>query len=224
MTDRDQTSDLLPSEVSENLAGWLREYPMPAGVPDADMNQEELGLALDVSVNTIGKWVREGMPVVQEGGAGKAYVLRLSHCFAWKKARDEAETARSKHNRQAIEKMQASFLGLDVDDSGVQLTAKQRKELADADFAHSRAAKARRTLVPLQEVVDLLESVLKATRDSMEILPDRLERELGLEAEQIEIVKRIGADVLNNMHDQIEQAELAERSIADADLDTRLLV
>lgn len=203
----------------------LRTFPLPDGVPDADMNQHEIASALGVTTTTIGKWLQTpDFPIVQEGGQGRPYVLRLSHCHAWRESRNAHEEARDARVRESIEKMQATFLGLDVEDQGATLNVKDRRALAEADIMYSKAAQMRRQLVPLDELVDMLESVFKIIRDGVETMPDRLERELGLRPEQVAMVVRIGSDILQQMTEEIEAAELRERDITDVEISDRLLV
>jgi len=225
----DGTIAPMDAEVSAELSKAITAYPLPDGVPDADMNIDEFASAMGSTVNTVSKWIKDQtesprFPVAQVGGPGKAYVLRLSHCYAWKMNRDQAETSRLKNNQSAIEALQASFLGIDLDAPGATLSPKDRRTLAEADLMHNKAAMVRRQLVPLNEVTDLLESLLKIVRDGLESLPDRLERELSLKPEEVVRAKLIGDDVLNSIADRIEEAELQERDISDAEIPSQLLI
>jgi phage terminase Nu1 subunit (DNA packaging protein) len=221
----DAAPELVAVEVDAALAEMLARFPLPSGVQDADCNQEEIAQALNTTVNTVAKWIRQdGMPVAQPGGNGRAYVLRLSHCYAWKKAQQADLDLRSRHNRDQVAKMQASFLGLDLDDPQANMTPAQRREAAMADIAWSKAAHMRRQLVPLQDVVDLLETLFQICRDGIEAMPDRLEREINLKPEQVASVVRAGSDILNKMSEHIEERELRERDVPDVDVQERWLI
>lgn len=222
MADLDHTVDLIAVDISDELAVLLRRFPLPPSVQDADMNQEELAAALSTTVNTLGKWIKnDGMPVAQSGGLGRPYIMRLSHCYAWKKARDAELDLRSRHNKDQISRLQAEFLGLEVDDPLSLMTPKQRRELADADIAYSRAKQLRRQLVRLEDVVDLIESLFSAMRDGIEAMPDRLERELSLRPEEVAVVQRVGSDVLTAMAERIEEAELNEKDVESVEVQTQ---
>lgn len=224
MTDEPEVPPLLDVAVDDELRAMLREHPLPDGVVDADMNLEEIAQAFDTSVNTVSKWIRDGMPVAQPGGNGRAYVLRLSHCWAWRQSSEAASAARTQHNANQISMLRAEFLGIEVDNPAAQLSAKERRELAEADMRWSEAQRRRRQLVPLTDVLDLLEALGKIVRDGIEAMPDRLERELDLGPAQVAAVKQLGDDMLNAWADRVEESELRERTVADADLGEQLLI
>ncbi len=220
-----ETPDLMPVEVDDAMRELLQRFPLPAGVMDADCSQEEIAQAFNMSVNTVATWIKQGgMPVVQHGGNGRRYIIRLSHCWAWRKATEAQEDTRDRHNKAQITALQASFLGLEVNDPRAEMTPQQRREAAMADIAWSKAAHMRRQLVPLGDVVNLLETLFQIVRDGIEAMPDRLERELSLKPDQVSTVVRVGDDVLRSMTEAVEEAELKERDVPDVDVQERWLI
>ena len=197
----------------------LADHPLPAGVSDATMNLEELASAMGVSVNTTSKWAKSGMPLLQEGRAGRAYEVRLSHAFAWHNWAKAAEAARKSEANGAAAAMQAALFNLA---DGPVLTHKDRKEVAQADIEWSRAKRERRQLVPLQEVVDLMGDIMTIVREGIETLPDRLERELGLNPDQVKRAIIAGRDTLDECATRIEEAHLRERELGEADFEGQL--
>lgn len=224
MAETDVLPSLLDVVIGDDLAKMLRQFPLPAGVSDADMNQSEIAQALDTTVNTVAKWVKEGMPVAREGGNGMPYVLRLSHCWAWRKSREAEADSRNRHNENQISLLRAEFLGVDIGSQAAQLTPKERRELAEADMRWSEAQRRRRQLVQIGDVLDLLEGIGKIVRDGVEAMPDRLERELDLSPVQVASVARIGSDILTAISDRIEESELQDNEIAEADFGSDLLI
>lgn len=227
--------ELIAVDVSPDLAAVLAQFPLPSGVPDEDMNQTEIAGAFNVSVNTVGKWVSRSvpchdwskdaavfLPVIETGGPGRAYVLRLSHVWAWKQFEQHERAARDRKVSDAQMRMQAQFLNLDLDANEPSLSPDQRRKIAEADLMVSRAAKERRQLVRLSEVVEVLESVLSIVRNGVEGMPDRLERELSLRPEQLDLVRRVGDDILRGIAQQIEDAELNERDLSEVAFDEQL--
>lgn len=224
MSDADTAPPLLDVVIDDELAEKLRLFPLPANVSDADMNQSEVAQAFGTTVNTVGKWIKDGMPVARDGGNGTAYVLRLSHCWAWRKARDADAASRNKHNENQISLLRAEFLGVELDSQAAKLSAKERRELAEADMRWSEAQRRRRQLVQIGDVLDLLESLGKIVRDGVEAMPDRLERELDLNPVQVASVARIGSDILTAIADRIHESELQDAEIGEADLGGSLLI
>lgn len=198
-----------------SLSALVARHPLPEGVETAEMSQEDVAAALSVSVNTVAKWIKLGMPVVEPGGQGRAYVLDLAECWAWKAERDAQDAARDGAAKKAVQDMQASFLGLEGGQSD-GLSPLQRRQLAEADMVQSRAAQLRRQLVPLEEVREMLDDIFGIIREGVESLPDRLERVLDLDADEVELVTDTGRGLLGDMADRIAEAQLEEREIEDA--------
>lgn len=207
---------LLPVDIDEALQRTLDEWPLPSGVADADMNQDELAGALGQSVNTIAKWIKSGMPVARHGRNGLPYVLRLSHCYAWMRNRDAETERRAAHNRAQSTALQAELLGLKLDTPAAQITPKQRREMAEAEIVWHKAQRERRELVQIGEVRDLLEAVLSIVRDGIEAMPDRLERELNLKPEQVSATIRLGRDILDGIAERIQSDCLGDVAASDA--------
>lgn len=224
--------------ASADLVALVVRYPLPPGVDDLDMSQSDVAQAFNVSTNTVGAWVKRSIsaldwsrdmldtvPVIEIGGQGRAYVLRLSHVWAWYHARQDETEQRKRAARSTIAQVQAAFLNLgDAEDGGDTITPKMQRELAEADILRQKAEQGRRRLVQLVEVVELFESVFAIVRDSLEGMPDRLERELALKPEQVEMVDRVKDDILNAMADRIEAAELRERTVEEIDLTAPLVI
>lgn len=223
--DQPVAPELIAVEIDEVLRDILARFPLPPGVEDADCNQEEIAQALNTTVNTVAKWIRQdGMPVAQSGGNGRAYILRLSHCWAWRRAREAEMDLRSRHNKAQVSALQASFLGLEVEDPQAAMTPAQRREAAMADIAWSKAAHMRRQLVPLSDVLELYEGIFQIVREGLKAMPDLLEREISLKPEQVGAVVTICDDVLTKMAERIDEAELAEKDVPDVDVQERWLI
>ena len=215
----------MADEITDDLAVLLERYPLPEGMNDEPMSLDEMAQFLNLSTTSMGQLVKEpSFPVIERGGHGRPYRLRPSHCWAWNKARLDADHDRQRAAARNIELAQATFLGLDVEDGGEVLSAADRRKLAEADIMHNKAAQMRRQLVPLGEVLGMLESTFAVIRNGCENLPDRLERELALKPEEVAAVARAVNDTLTEMARGIEEAELAEREIGDVDLETQLLI
>ena len=158
------------------IAALVARYPLPAGVPDAVLNRDELAEALGTSANTVSAWLNDGMPVVQVGRNGKPYELQLSHCFAWNEARKRSEETRNAEARTAIEAMRLALVGGRSGDSIEALDPKQRREILTAQLAHEQLEVSRNRLLRREDVRETLENLFGLIRDTLEVAPDRIER------------------------------------------------
>ena len=94
-----------------DVAVLVEQYPLPKTVDDVVLNRDDLAQAMGVSINTVSQWIGNGMPVLQEGGNGKAYELRLSQCWAWRQATQAAEERRSAEISKAVQAMRLELVG-----------------------------------------------------------------------------------------------------------------
>lgn len=165
---------------------------LPAGVVDAVLNRRELGQALNVSEPTLDRYRADGMPFLEEGTNGREWQFQLSACWRWLKDRERADADKRSAASQAIQQMRLALIGgSDVDDEERQLSPKQRQEAYDAERAFMMAALARGDLVKKAEVVEAFEQVFMTIRDALTVLPDQLERELGLTPKGIDLAARL---------------------------------
>lgn len=163
------------------------EFPLPKGQADAVLNRSQLAVALNVSDNTITKYISRGMPVLTEGGNGREYEFQLSDCYAWRMSQDAEAQARKRAGDEAA--AQLALLFRNDHEDGVSpsagLTAEQIAAESDADYRRNRAAELRRELVRAHRVAELFEDVLVQFRTQITTLVDFAEIEFGLTPEQV---------------------------------------
>lgn len=185
-------------------------WPLPEGVeddPEVFMNRAQLAQAFVVSENTISKWVDRGMPVAKVGSNGTAYEFRFPHCWAWWNWREETKArARSAADRMA-QQAALAFRNLDEDEAERHgtLSAKELRELAEADYHRNRAAEQRGELVRADRVRAALQDVFVAVRTNLTTLPDFLELEFGLSNADVEKAQRRCDDLLVQIRQSIEE-------------------
>lgn len=178
-----------------------RRFPLPDGVPDETVNRAQIGVALQVSENTISKWIslpENPMPVQEMGGNGREYAFNLGDCYAWRMWRDDQIHRQRDAGDRAAAQLAMAFRNIDdADDDGSRvLSAREIKEEADADYARNRAAELRRELVRVARVRDLFEDVLSQLRTTIVTMADFAEMEFGLKPEQVARLQRRGNQVL----------------------------
>lgn len=179
----------------------VERFPLPEGVEDAVLNKKQLAEALgEVSVNTIDKWLVQGLPYEAKGTNGQAYEFKLSRCYAWKKGREAEQQEASEKAARAVHQMRMALLGGDTGSSEMALSPKQRKELYEAEHAYNKLAQSRGELIKREEVFSLLTSVFASVRATIDGMPDRLSRDAGLNGRQAEAAVSVADDLLAEMH------------------------
>lgn len=204
----------------------LARHPLPAGVPDAVLNREELAEALGTSLNTVSAWIGSGMPVQEHGRNGKPYELRLSHCFAWNEARKKSEELRSQAARDAISSMRLALVGGRSGDSIEALDPKQRREILTAQLAHEQLEAQRNKLLQRSDVKEALDVLMSLVRDGLDVAPDRIERDHpDLPSKAVDALVEICDGILDELALRIEAywrdrpergAEYLRRDLFDA--------
>ncbi|WP_181164451.1 terminase small subunit [Amaricoccus solimangrovi] len=181
-------------------------YPLPAGVPDAVVNQYQLADALDTSQTTLANWRRLGLPVEVEGTNGRSYQFRLSLCFAWMRKREADDRTARLAAEDATQQLRLALTGGTVAPGAEPgLSRRDAIETLQLEKAWTDAARARGELIAAAEVAEALQAVFAEIRDGLDAAPDRLARDLGLDGAGVEAAQMICDDIL----------EGARRRIAD---------
>ena len=116
-----------------------------------------------------------------------------------------------------------AFLGIDKKDQKAGLSPAQMRELAQAELVWMQAAERRRSLVQVDEMVELLDLVFGEVRAGLDGLPDWLEREFSLSGEDVERVVAYNDGILRAIKIAIEAAALRERPEVVDPLDRGLI-
>lgn len=194
------------AEVNEDLAEMMSAYPLPEGAQDARVNRQQLGLAFNVSENTITKYLARGMPCVVEGGNGREYEFSLAQCYAWRRAMEAQNQRQKDMATKAALQMSLLFRNAETEEDGAPvLTAKQVKEEAEAEYVRNRAAEQRGELVRARAVAELFEDVLGNFRTSITTIVDFCEMEFGLSPEQTDMLQRRTDQVLVDARIRLDQ-------------------
>ncbi|WP_339109258.1 DUF1441 family protein [Thioclava sp. GXIMD4216] len=184
----------------------VARFPLPEGLTDGVMNRAQLAVAFNVSENTVTKWVGQGMPVETAGQNGVSYEFQLSHCYAWRRAREQ-QSRESKARGDALA-MQASLAFRNLDEEQEEeeggLTAKQLREWSEAEYHRNRVAEQRGELVRAAKVSELLEDLIGVVATALGTMPDHLERDLGLGVEEVAKVEARCDQVVMKMRNMIE--------------------
>lgn len=198
--------------VSAEILREVERYPLPHGVEDAVLNKAQLARALDKSEPTLDRWIGEGMPVREAGTNGRSYQFQLSHCYAWARARDAERAAKEDAADRAVRQLRMQLLGGGVGDSERALSPKERRELYEAEYHWSLMAAKRGELVPVAEVVDVLDGVFEAVRRVVLDMPDRLARDLSLAPSEVQAAVSIADEILETTRTRLAALVEAKRA------------
>ena len=169
------------------LAELTKAYPLPEEIEDAVLNRSQIALALQVSENTITRWISQGMPVEEEGSNGREYQFQLSHCYAWRVERDAQQREARKKADAVAAQMSLLFRNNDAEDPNEGLlSAEDVIKESQADVARNKAAELRRELVRAHRMRSTMEEVMMAFRNHAITIVDFAEMEFGLEPEGVE--------------------------------------
>lgn len=164
-------------------------FPLPDGVADdgTPLNRAQLARALNVTENTVTKWLSQGMPALSVGQNGVAYEFRLSHCWAWRQARDEKVRDAKLRGDQLAAQAALAFRNLDDDHAEEEggLTADDLRKWSEAEYHRNRVAEQRGDSVRADRTRALMEDLLVAFGTAMDNLPDFAEMNFGLSAAQV---------------------------------------
>ena len=162
-------------------------WPLPEGLEDGLLNRAQLARAFNVSENTITKWMGQGMPVQAEGQNGVAYEFRLSHCWAWRAARDEKARSAKLRGDQLAAQAAMAFRNLDADQEEAEagLSAEDVRKWSEAEYARNRLAEQRGDLIRADRTRAVMEEMIVIVGTSLDTLADYLEMKFGLSAQQV---------------------------------------
>ncbi|MGR9345026.1 hypothetical protein ACU8NW_10510 [Rhizobium leguminosarum] len=64
----------------------IERYPLPDGRDDAVLGLGDTALALGVSLPTMQRYLKIGLPAIKRGGIGRLWRIRLAAAWAWRQA------------------------------------------------------------------------------------------------------------------------------------------
>ncbi|ANM17196.1 helix-turn-helix domain-containing protein [Rhizobium sp. N541] len=64
----------------------IKRYPLPVDRDDAILGLGDTALALGVSLPTMQRYLKIGLPAIERGGRGRLWRIRLAAAWAWRQA------------------------------------------------------------------------------------------------------------------------------------------
>ena len=179
---------------------------------------EETAAFFDVSVQTVKRWAADGCPVVKEGGNGVRYELDLRAVHDWRREQDEARAADAETRAEEETQLRLELVGADMlpdaEGGGQALTPKARRDALQAELSKVKLAELRRELVRADDVAMEMAQAFSLLSARMLAMPDHMGAELGLAEDQIETMRDLIEDVLNDAADAVRDLEPAQHDSA----------
>ncbi|WP_162243592.1 DUF1441 family protein [Rhizobium sp. Leaf386] len=169
------------------------------------MNKQELADFFGVSLPTLNAWVSDGMPAISEGTNGRQWEFQASAAWAWKRCRDEAEQTKSTEAQAAIQAMRLALIGGKSGNSIQSLAPKERQQLYDVEAAYEKLKRERNQSLDRDDVRQVLDDLLSTVRDSVQALPDTLERVASLDGKAVDKAVEACDDLLEEIESAVRR-------------------
>jgi phage terminase Nu1 subunit (DNA packaging protein) len=144
-------------------------------------NKAQVAQFFDITIPTLEKWVREGMPVLQRGARGVSWVLDLRAIAEWR------YTSRLPEG------------GLDPE----TLPPGERKLWYDGETRRRELQVRDRELIRATEVEESVATAFSSVAQTLLALPDNMERRAGLTPAQAEAAEGAIHEAMNDLADRL---------------------
>lgn len=156
------------------------------------LNRSGIAEHMGVSLPTIDRWAKEGMPVVQRGGRGIEWVYDLADVISWHVQRKVEAAGGATDDLAEIEKR----------------TARAKMEQAELGLAQSRGL-----VAPIAEFERVQASMMATIRQNIMNVPQRAVLQLLGETDEMEFKKKLRAELTL----ALEQSANAELDVTEDD-------
>ncbi|WOS64263.1 hypothetical protein [Sinorhizobium fredii] len=89
----------------DEIRELVARYQLPDGREDAVLGLAETALALGVSLPTMQRYLKIGMPALERGRVGRSWRIRLAAAWAWRQAHLEEQAERRAEIQRTISGM-----------------------------------------------------------------------------------------------------------------------
>lgn len=185
--------------TDDEIAALVERFPLPEGAKDVVLNKDQLAKFFGHSVNTINVWIGDGMPALVEGTNGREWQFQWSACWSWRRAKDAAEQVRQSEVEEAYAAMRFALVGGKSGDSIRSLPPKERQQLYEVEASYEKLKRERNQSLDRDEVSSAMTDLLRIVRDSLSMLPDTLERKIGLDGKGVDAAVEHCDDILGEL-------------------------
>lgn len=151
-------------------------------IPDIKRgNKADAAQFFDISLPTLEKWIRDGMPIVQRGARGVSWIIDLRAAAQW---RYEARLPSGEIDPETLSPM-------------------ERKSWYDGEKSRRDLQVRDSELIPIGDVERNIGTSFAAVSQSIQGLEDHLSRRAGLSPEQAQVVEDVVFETLDALADQL---------------------
>lgn len=201
-------------------SAYFRKTTNTSGRPARLVNKTNLAIFLDLSHNTMKKWIDLGLPVVGDSsGKGDAYLIDTADAVKW--------VARQAYERGVEAGSEAAAMPVgESSEPGVKGESKdeadRRRAIALANIAEIEEAQAAGDVVPVQAVADMVAEEYTLVRDGLSGLGSTLAgrtASITSEAKIKEIADKIVFSALDRLVGDVMRAPDEDDDSDDEDID-----
>ena len=147
------------------------------------LNKSELAEFFGVSPQALDGWIRRGCPSVARGQPGKPWVFDALDVARWR--------------------FEGERIGDDGQIDPETLSAQDRKAWYEGTLRRLELETARGELYQRDEVIRVITTTIAVFTEQMRALPDKLEREAGINGAQAEVAERVIDSQLEDLKSKI---------------------
>ena len=144
-------------------------------------NKADAAQFFGITLPTLEKWIRDGMPTVQKGSRGVSWIIDLHAAAEWR----------------YVARLPSGQLDPET------LSPAERKLWYDGETRRRELQERDRHLIPESEVEQTTATAYAAIAQSILALPDQLERRVGLTPAQSEAAQVAIHDTLNDLAERL---------------------
>lgn len=157
------------------------------------LKKHEVADFFGYSLPTVDAWIKEGCPVEQEGGKGKAYEFDSEKVFRWLLGREKRPGRPAKERAPTLDP-----------ETGEEVTsldeAQRRKAVADAKAAELRLAESLSLVAPVAVISKIVSDEISKARARLLAIPTKFRPTAQMHASTPERAKKLVAAVDELIH------------------------
>lgn len=142
-------------------------------------NKNDIAVFFKVSLPTVSSWLRNGMPIAQEGSPGTPWIFDLLEVAEWRFIPGAGHTKSVSPDK---------------------MSPKEKLDYWRAAREESKHKQEQGKLIPVAEVEQRFAELYKSIAQAIEVFPDRMEREEGATPHEVVRLQKLGDSLREVIH------------------------